>query len=84
MREAHLSCTICTDNRLVSHTTVTDEIIKAVDAFDLSPRELRNLIIYGFKRSFFPGRYREKRRYVRQVIDQYEALERRQFLSERM
>ncbi len=84
MREAHLSCTLCTDNRLVSHTTVTDELMKAVGAFDLNPRELRNLIIYGFKRSFFPGRYREKRRYVRQVIDQYEALERREFLSQRM
>jgi hypothetical protein len=25
--------------------------------------------MYGFKRSFFPGTYQEKRAYVRQVID---------------
>jgi adenosine deaminase len=27
------------------------------------------MLIYGFKRSFFPGSYLEKRKYVRQVID---------------
>ena len=84
MLDSHLSCTFCTDNRLVSHTTVTDEIDKAVDLFGLSARDLRNSIIYGFKRSFFPGTYSEKRRYVREVIDTYEALERRNFISERV
>jgi len=84
MLDSHLSCTFCTDNRLVSHTTVTDEIIKAVSLFGLSPRDLRNAIVYGFKRSFFPGTYAEKRRYVRSVIDTYEALERRHFISERV
>ena len=29
-------------------------------------------MIYGFKRGFFPGNYREKRAYVRQVIDHYD------------
>jgi adenosine deaminase len=33
--------------------------------------QLRHTIIYGFKRSFFPGTYIEKRAYVRQVIDYY-------------
>jgi adenosine deaminase len=69
MRQRRLSTTFCTDNRLVSHTTITDEILRAVDAFDLSPREVRDILIYGFKRSFYPGSYLEKRTYVRQVID---------------
>lgn len=75
MREAGLSVTFCTDNRLVSSTTVTDEIMKAVETFDISVKELKNLIAYGFKRSFFPGTYVEKRNYVRQVLDAYEATE---------
>jgi adenosine deaminase len=41
----------------------------------MTPRELRNVVLAGFKGSFFPGRYIEKRAYVRRVIDHYEALE---------
>jgi adenosine deaminase len=69
MRKRRLSTTFCTDNRLVSHTTVSGEIARAVEAFALTPREVRDILIYGFKRSFFPGTYLEKRQYVRQVID---------------
>jgi adenosine deaminase len=69
MRKRRLSTTFCTDNRLVSHTTVSEEIARAVAAFDLSPREVRDILIYGFKRSFYPGTYLEKRTYVRGVID---------------
>jgi len=69
-----LSVTVCTDNRLVSNTSVTRELARACDAFDLGPRQLRNVIIYGFKRSFFPGNYREKRAYVRQIIDFYDGV----------
>ena len=69
MRRRRLSTTFCTDNRLVSHTTVSDEIARAVEAFDLTPREVRDILIYGFKRSFYPGSYLEKRDYVRAVID---------------
>lgn len=75
MREYGLSITICTDNRLVSSTTVTDEIMKAVETFDISSKELKNLVAYGFKRSFYPGTYLEKRNYVRQVLDAFEAVE---------
>ena len=69
MRKRRLSTTFCTDNRLVSRTTVSREIARAVGAFELKPREVRDILIYGFKRSFFPGTYLEKRAYVRQAID---------------
>ena len=69
MRKRRLSTTFCTDNRLVSRTTVSREIARAVGAFELKPREVRDILIYGFKRSFFPGTYLEKRTYVRKVID---------------
>lgn len=77
MREARMSVTFCTDNRTVSNTTVSDEIRKAVRAFRLTPRELKDFIVYGFKRSFFPGTYLEKRDYVHRIIEYYERIERR-------
>jgi adenosine deaminase len=69
MRKRKLSTTFCTDNRLVSDTTVSKEVARATEAFDLSPREVKDTLIYGVKRSFFPGTYLEKRAYVRKVID---------------
>jgi len=75
MKEARLSTTFCTDNRTVSSTTVTQEIERAMTHLDLSLRELKRILIYGFKRSFFPGTYLDKRAYVRRIIDYYEQLE---------
>jgi adenosine deaminase len=75
MLEHRLSTTFCTDNRLISNTTVTNEIETAVSNFDITPARLKDIIIYGFKRSFYPGNYAEKRKYVRKIIDFYESLE---------
>lgn len=74
MRRERLSVTLCTDNRLVSRTTVTDEVHKAVETFGLSPKELKNVLIYGFKRSFHPGTYTAKRDYIRSVLDYMETV----------
>jgi adenosine deaminase len=75
MRAWRLSTTICTDNRLVSRTTVTRELVLAIKHFGLTSRELRQIIIYGFKRSFYPGNYVQKRSYVRRIIDFYGEVE---------
>jgi adenosine deaminase len=69
MRKRRLSTTLCTDNRLISNTTVSKEIERAAEAFSLTDRELRDILVYGFKRSFFPGTYLEKRTYVREMIN---------------
>lgn len=53
MLKEKLSASLCTDNRLVSHTNVTREIEVAVEAFKMNLDQLRNTLIYGFKRSFF-------------------------------
>jgi adenosine deaminase len=74
MLEARISTTLCTDNRLISDTTVSREVQLAVNTFDIPARRLKNLLIYGFKRSFYPGTYGEKRAYVRHVIDYYERV----------
>lgn len=74
MMNRKLSIAICTDNRTISNTTVTDELYKAVTTFNLSLYELKSLIVYGFKRSFFPGRYDEKRKYVRRCMDYFDKV----------
>ncbi len=69
MIERGLSVTICTDNRLVSHTTVTRELERLVEGVPLDGRQFRNVIVAGFKGAFMPLRYVDKRRYVHRVIE---------------
>ena len=77
MMENKLSIAICTDNRTVSKTTVSRELELAANNFNLSSRELKNCMIYGLKRSFYPGSYIQKRGYVRRVIDHFLAVEKK-------
>lgn len=77
MLENRLSTTFCTDNRLISNTTVTDEIMLVLKHFHIAPRRLKDIIIYGFKRSFFAGAYLEKRAHVRKIIDFYDEVQKR-------
>lgn len=74
MLENRLSVTLCTDNRLVSHTTLTQELQLALDHFAIDPKMLKNIIIYGFKRSFFYRPYSQKRDWVRSVITYYDTI----------
>ena len=74
MLEYKLSIAICTDNRLVSHTSVTRELEQLLNNADVSPKQLKNIIVYGFKRSFFYLPYNEKREYVRAVIDHFDRV----------
>lgn len=76
MVKERLSVTICTDNRLISRTDSTTELLKVANAFHFNPAELRNIVLHGFKRSFFAGSYLEKRAYVRKVIDYYDKVAR--------
>ncbi len=69
-----LPVSINTDNRLVSNTSVTKEMELLVRNIELAPKELKNIVIAGFKSGFFPGSYIEKRKFVRKVIDKYNQL----------
>jgi adenosine deaminase len=79
LRQHRLSTTICTDNRTVSNTTVSRELMLAVEHLNLSLKDLKSIVIYGFKRSFMPISYLEKRAYVRKTIDYYDQIERQFF-----
>ena len=48
--------TLNTDNRLVSDTTMTDELFLAGKTFGFSMTDIKNLIISGFKSAFLPHR----------------------------
>ncbi len=74
MLEAGLSVAICTDNMLVSNTTVTKELLLATKTFNLSPKYIKKLIMYGIKRSFYPGTYLEKKKYIDVCAKYYDYL----------
>ncbi|HBM17566.1 MAG TPA: adenosine deaminase family protein [Lentisphaeria bacterium] len=74
MIDKRLSVSICTDNRLVSNTTVTKELSLIVENFDLTPKQFRDLVIAGFKGSFFYSCYVDQRKFVREAIDRYDSL----------
>eukprot|EP00041_Stephanoeca_diplocostata_P008197 m.118615 g.118615 ORF g.118615 m.118615 type:complete len:453 (+) comp17215_c0_seq3:154-1512(+) len=75
MLDERLSVSLNTDNRTVSATSMSRELRLAADTFDISPKEMKDIVLGGFKRSFFPRNYVEKRKYVRQVIDYYTSIE---------
>lgn len=60
-----LRVTLNTDSRLISATTVTQELALATRTFRLSPYEVKRIIINGFKSSFLP--YSQKARVLREV-----------------
>ncbi|NOT35403.1 MAG: adenosine deaminase [Candidatus Eisenbacteria bacterium] len=57
--------TLNTDSRLISATTVSEEIGIAAKTFRLSPYEIKRVIINGFKSAFLP--YAHKARTLREV-----------------
>ena len=62
----HLRVTLNTDNRLMSNTTATDELLLAAKEYDLNLDEIKDIIIQGFKSAFLP--YREKVRLLKQAL----------------
>lgn len=74
MLDNKISTTICTDNRLVSNTTVTKEYELAVNNFSIELKQLQDIVAYGFKRSFYPGAYSEKRKYVRSILNYFDIV----------
>ena len=75
MIKSGLSVSICTDNRLVSNTSVTKELELLCDNINITKRELRNIVIAGFKGSFFHGPFNDKRIFVRAGIEKYNRFE---------
>jgi adenosine deaminase len=69
---AGIRVTINTDNRLISDTSVTNELDLACRTFQLSIYDLRGLLINGFKSAFLP--YKDKVTLLRGAIDEMDRL----------
>lgn len=74
MLENRMATTICTDNRLVSNTTVTNEYRYAVDNFKIPLKRLKDIVAYGFKKSFYPGTYVGKRNYAKTSMQYFDKV----------
>ncbi|MDX1539209.1 adenosine deaminase family protein [Arsukibacterium sp.] len=74
MLDNRMATVICTDNRLVSSTTVCNEYQLALDNFDIPLKRLKDMVAYGFKKSFFPGSYVEKRQYAKTCLDYFDRV----------
>jgi adenosine deaminase len=68
-----LRVTLNTDNRLISDTTLTDEYMLAIQNWNLSYVDLKNIIINGFKSSFYP--YFERVKVLKEALAEMEKLE---------
>lgn len=69
-----MATTICTDNRLVSNTTVSKEYRLAVDNFDLPLKRLKDIVAYGYKKSFYQGTYVEKRAFAKKNMQYFDKI----------
>jgi adenosine deaminase len=67
-----LRVTLNTDNRLISSTTVTQELDLACRTFGLDVYDLRRILIHGFKSAFLP--YAEKTALLRSAVEAMDRL----------
>ena len=67
-----IRCTVNTDNRLVTNTTMTDEFERAVKHYELNIGDLRKLMLNGFKSSFMPQR--KKTTIMAQAANEFDEL----------
>ncbi len=63
--EAGVAVTVNTDNRLFSHTTVTDELWLTHTRCGVAAADLREIVLGGFRHAFLP--WREKQALLREV-----------------
>jgi adenosine deaminase len=67
-----LRVTLNTDNRLVSSTTMTQELDRVVTALRLEPSDVRHVLLNGFKSAFLP--FREKGELIVQAVGEIDEV----------
>jgi adenosine deaminase len=66
--DAGIRVTVNTDNRLISGTTVTDELFLAATTFELSLEDIKKVVTNGFKSAFLP--YEERADLLHRVTEE--------------
>lgn len=66
---SNIPVTVNTDNRLFSRTSVTEELWKVYQHCNLTPQELREVALNGFRYAFLP--YDHKQDLLRSTIDSF-------------
>jgi len=74
MIEHGMAVAVATDNTLVSHTDLNRELALVSDACALDLAGFKRLVLAGFKGAFYPGRYKDKRLFVRRAAEQFERV----------
>ena len=69
-----MSVAVATDNTLVSHTNINRELGLVADACDLNVAEFKRLVVASFKGAFYPGKYADKRAFVRRAAERFEKV----------
>ena len=68
-----MSVAVCTDNMLVSHTTLSRELALVAQACHMDGNAFRRLVLAAFKGAFYYGSYAEKRKFVKRAADRIDA-----------
>ena len=74
MLEYGMAVAVGTDNTLVSHTDINRELALVAHACELDMEAFKQLVLAGFKGAFYPGRYKEKRAFVRRAAERFEKV----------
>lgn len=74
MIEQNVCVCINTDNRLVSNTNTTQELIKAITTFNLSNNKLKEVVMNGYHCSFYHGTYGERLNYIAHISQWYDKI----------
>ncbi|CAN5443291.1 adenosine deaminase [soil metagenome] len=67
-----LRCCICTDNRLMSGTTVTDELMKAHTELGFTLEEIKDMILYSMKSAFM--HHKDKVELIKTTLRQFKEM----------
>ena len=74
MLKNNLDIVICTDNRTVSKTSITQELILARKGYNFKPQEFKDLVLKGFDKSFFPNSKKKKQAFVKSCENYYDQV----------
>jgi adenosine deaminase len=76
MLKQNLPLSLCTDNRLISHTSLCREYRLALDHFEISPAKLKEMVLRGFAASFYYNKA-QKPHYLEKIRRWYERIEKK-------